>query len=88
MPIARRSRLRAGKVTRMVGSTSDIDALRLFAVGESVVGHEAALQFVRVLGASTARVAEAAVSLFVTPWCPLCEQPASDALSLVEHCAR
>lgn len=51
--------------TAIAFSESDLVALRLLIAGEAFVGHDAALTFVRVLGSAAARVADAAVSLFV-----------------------
>ncbi len=41
-----------------------VDDIRLFELGASLFGEEAALSFLRVIGASTVRIAEAAASLF------------------------
>ena len=43
----------------------DIESFRNFAMAAALFGEEAMLQFTRVLGASLARVAEAAIALFV-----------------------
>jgi adenylate cyclase len=44
---------------------SDLETYRLFATGSSVFGEEATLQFTRAVGSSMARVADAAISLFI-----------------------
>lgn len=43
----------------------DVESFRNFAMAATIFGEEAMLQFTRVLGASLARVAEAAIALFV-----------------------
>lgn len=44
---------------------SDIETYGLFAAGAAIFGEEATLQFTRAIGSSMARVADAAISLFV-----------------------
>jgi len=47
-------------------TVDDIEGFRMFALGASVFGQEAILRFTRVVGASLARVADAAVALFMS----------------------
>jgi class 3 adenylate cyclase len=58
-----------------------------FAAGAQIFGEEALLQFTRVLGASAARVAEAAVSLFLANVSPRLEQRDAPALERVRESA-
>ncbi len=44
---------------------SDVDTFKLFAGGAGMFGEEATLQFTRAVGSSMARVADAAISLFL-----------------------
>ena len=44
----------------------DIEGYRMFALGAAVFGEEAILRFTRVVGASLARIADAAVALFMS----------------------
>ena len=54
---------------------SDVETFRLFAGGAQMFGEEATLQFTRAIGSSMARVADAALSLFlVNVEAPLREQ--------------
>jgi adenylate cyclase len=45
--------------------SSDVDTFRLFAGGQAIFGEEQLLQFTRVVGSAMARVAEAALLLFL-----------------------
>ncbi|HYV60862.1 MAG TPA: adenylate cyclase regulatory domain-containing protein [Acidimicrobiia bacterium] len=47
-------------------TVDDIEGFRMFALGAAVFGEEAMLRFTRVVGASLARVADAAVALFMS----------------------
>src|SRR5262245_50178396 len=44
----------------------DVEGYRMFALGAAVFGEEAILRFTRVVGASLARIADAAVALFMS----------------------
>ena len=47
-------------------TADDVEGFRMFALGAAVFGEEAMLRFTRVVGASLARIADAAVSLFMS----------------------
>jgi class 3 adenylate cyclase len=47
-------------------TTDDIEGFRMFTVGAAVFGEDAVLRFTRVVGSSLARIADAAVSLFMS----------------------
>ncbi|HMG25184.1 MAG TPA: adenylate cyclase regulatory domain-containing protein [Acidimicrobiia bacterium] len=53
-------------VAEPVFTVDDVEGFRSFALGAAVFGEEAVLRFTRVMGASLARIADAAVALFMS----------------------
>jgi class 3 adenylate cyclase len=84
-------------IVRASGSPDPLDAplyreahialFEAFSLGAQIFGEDAILQFMRVLGASAARVAEAAVSLFSTNVAPRLREREATEMELVRESA-